>query len=835
MEKIKKPSNRNSIPSIIISDYDANKIKEIKVKYLKLARLDKITIQDMEIVDNIVEFKKILLNGVEHTIIDNQKIEFDNYEITGCIKPSNKRRDGRISQAKYVVTITDKYLRENEKEKRFKSTERELPNNTLLSRYKQISGFDTLTSKDIYKIKRYIDFKNEMLFYFQFIEEFFNPLLPKGKNFYDLNIEQNKDKVAKFIVYRLNDDFKNKSLNSYITDTCMIINDFKKIQKILSDFRHALAHFDFDFIQKFFDDQLDKNKFDINTISLIETLLDQKEEKNYQEKNNYIDDNDILTIFDEKGSKFSKLHNFYTKISQKKPAFNKLINSFLSQDGVPNEEFKSYLVTKKLDFFEDIHSNKEYKKIYIQHKNLVIKKQKEESQEKPDGQKLKNYNDELQKLKDEMNTITKQNSLNRLEVKLRLAFGFIANEYNYNFKNFNDEFTNDVKNEQKIKAFKNSSNEKLKEYFESTFIEKRFFHFSVNFFNKKTKKEETKQKNIFNSIENETLEELVKESPLLQIITLLYLFIPRELQGEFVGFILKIYHHTKNITSDTKEDEISIEDAQNSFSLKFKILAKNLRGLQLFHYSLSHNTLYNNKQCFFYEKGNRWQSVYKSFQISHNQDEFDIHLVIPVIKYYINLNKLMGDFEIYALLKYADKNSITVKLSDITSRDDLKYNGHYNFATLLFKTFGIDTNYKQNKVSIQNIKKTRNNLAHQNIENMLKAFENSEIFAQREEIVNYLQTEHRMQEVLHYNPINDFTMKTVQYLKSLSVHSQKEGKIADIHKKESLVPNDYYLIYKLKAIELLKQKVIEVIGESEDEKKIKNAIAKEEQIKKGNN
>lgn len=822
MEKIKKPSNRNSIPSIIISDYDASKIKEIKVKYLKLARLDKITIQDMEIIDNIVEFKKILLNGTEHTIIDNKKIEFDNYEITGCIKPSNKRRDGKISQAKYVVTITDKYLRDNEKEKRFKSTERELPNDTLLSRYKQISGFDTLTSKDIYKIKRYIDFKNEMLFYFQFIEEFFNPLLPKGKNFYDLNIEQNKDKVAKFIVYRLNDDFKNQSLNSYIQKTDTIKYDFIKVQKILNDFRHALAHFDFEFIQKFFDNQLDKTRFDINIISLIKTLLQKKEEKHYQEKNNYIDDNDTLTIFDEKDSKFSKLHNFYTKISQKKPAFNKLINSFLSQDGIPNEEFKRYLATKKLDFFEDIHSNKEYKEIYIKHKNQVIAKQKEESQEKPDGQKLKNFNDELQKLKDKMNTITKQNSLNRLEVKLRLAFGFIANEYNYKFKNFNDNFTLDVKNEQKIKAFKNSSNEKLKEYFESTFEAKQFFYYGKN-------------KNIFNSIENETLEELVKESPLLQIITLLYLFIPKELQGEFVGFILEIYHHTKNISSDTKEDEISIEDAQNSFSLKLKILAKNLRGLQLFNYSLSHNTLYNNKQDFFYEKGNRWQNIYKNFQISHNQDEFDIHLVIPVIKYYINLNKLIGDFEIYALLKYADKNSITEKLSDITSRDDLKYNGYYNFATLLFKTFGINTNYKQNKVSIQNIKKARNDIAHQNIENMLKAFENSEIFAQREEIVNYLQTEHQMQEVLHYNPINDFTMKTVQYLKSLSVHSQKEGKIADIHKKDNLVPNDYYLIYKLKAIEILKQKVIEAIGETKDEKKIKNAIAKEEQIKKGNN
>lgn len=207
-------------------------------------------------------------------------------------------------------------------------------------------------------------------------------------------------------------------------------------------------------------------------------------------------------------------------------------------------------------------------------------------------------------------------------------------------------------------------------------------------------------------------------------------------------------------------------------------------------------------------------------------------MVIPIVKYYINLNKLLGDFEIYALLKYADKNSITVKLSDITNKEDLKFKEHYNFATLLFKTFGITTDYKQNKKSTQYIKQIRNAIAHQNIGNMLKAFEHNKIFEQRDEIVNYLKKEHKMKDILHYNPINDFTMKTVQYLKSLNVHSQKEDKIADINNKKVLVPNDYYLIYKLKAIELLKQKVIEAIGETEDEKKIKKAIAKEEKVKR---
>ena len=93
-----------------------------------------------------------------------------------------------------------------------------------------------------------------------------------------------------------------------------------------------------------------------------------------------------------------------------------------------------------------------------------------------------------------------------------------------------------------------------------------------------------------------------------------------------------------------------------------------------------------------------------------------------------------------------------------------------------------------------------------------------------------------MQELLHYNPINDFTMKTIQYRIMLDKYkmgvADNDEKIenrADLIiknlKKET--PNDYYLIYKLKAIELLKQKMIEAIGETTQEKKIRDAITHE--------
>lgn len=815
MKTHKNPSNRNSIPRVIISDYDETSIKEIKVKYLKLSRLDRITIEQMDIVDELIEFKKVLINGIEHPIDDKHKIEFSNYEITGFLKPSKRRQDGKESQAKYIITITDKNLRDEEDQHRSKTTEREVPNDQLIKTYKRISGFDNITSKEIYKIKRYIDFKNEMMFYFQFIDEFFKPL--EGKNFHKSKIEETDDRLARLIKYRLNDDFKNGVLQDYITKENLVKGDFVKIQHIFTDFRHALAHFNFEYIQRFFDDKLNSERYNTDNIVLVSTLLNKTEEKAYYERNNYIDDEDVITIFDEKDMKLSKLHDFYTRISQKRLGFNKLINSFLSKDGEPNIELKNLLSEKGYDYFEDIHAYREYKNIYIEHKKLVAIKQNEELKDTPDGKKLKDYNDKLQTLKNQMDKITKQNSLKRLEVKLRLAFGFIANEYDYNFKKFNGKFTEDVKKEEIRKRFKETPNDTLMNYFSSTFQEKKFFHFQVK----------SKKKTIFNQIERDTLQSLVKDSPLLQIITLLYLFLPREIQGEFVNFILRIYHQTKNISSDTKQDEAAIEDIQSSFALKLKVLAKSLRGMRLFSYSISHATEYNKNDKVFYERGNRWKNIYKKLRISHNQEEFDIYIVSPILKYHINLYKLIGDFEIYALLKYGEMKNNNNTLSKLAESDDLKGNSYYNFSTLLSKVF-IDRN------EAHSIECIRNNIAHQDIKEMIKAFEEKTILKERQEIVEYLKKEHPdMNSVLFYDALNDFTMKTVQFLIDLKKYkfSTADGeKIANktdltIKKLEIKTPDDYYLVYKLKAIELLKQEVIASIGQTEQEKQISNAIA----------
>lgn len=840
MTHYKNPSNKNSLPSIIISDYDSNKINEIKIKYHKFDRLDKITINKMSFINNNIIFNEIDFNG-ENKILNSQEIEFENYILTGKIKPSNKKitikRDGKeksfiiydgftfkynqndekISEtktnAKYILTIKDK-IRDRES-----STQRDILKSNVIKTYKQISGFENINSKDIYTIKRYIEFKSEMMFYYTFIDEFFFPITnqrneKKRNDFYKFNIKQNEEIFISLIKHRINDDFKNPKgiLFDYLNNEKVIINDFIKIQTILKDIRHSIAHFNFDFIKKLFNNE---QTFDFE-IELLDILFKQKEKKHYEAQTNYIE-NETIEIFDEKELLLKKLYSFYSQICQKKPAFNKLINSFIIQNGIENQELKDYISQKynsKFDYFFDIHSSKEYKKVYNQHKELVSEKQLLENQN-ADGVIIKKLNDDINLLKNNMNEITKENSLKRLEIKLRLAFGFIFNEYK-TFKEFNEKFIVDIKKGKYSTKNELLDNEKIKEYLTISHVEKDFFNYK--FFDKKSRQNKTKT--IFENLEKETFKDLVENDNLLKVIFLFQLFLPRELKSEFLGFILKIYHNIKNINSDTKQEEKELNELTISTALKLKILVKNIRQINLFNHSISNNTKYEPKNKRFYEEGNQWKKIYKNLHISHDYDVFDIHLIIPIIKHNINLYKLIGDFEIYLLLEYMKKNNNYKTLDKLIDCDELKHNGYYNFTTLLSKAINItpkDKNYEC-------IKNLRNNTSHQDIKNIIHNFKNNKLLEQREKTVELISKEN-IRNILDFDPINDFTMKTIQLLKSLEISSDKSEKIENILKKEPLLPNNIYILYKLKGIELIKKELIKIIGLTKIEGKIQGKIA----------
>lgn len=602
MKKIKNPSNRNSLPSIIISRFDDKNIYELKVKYEKLARLDKLEIEDMSLdEESTLLFKKVKFNGIEIEIKNQKLLEFDSYIISGkkqtnttgktiisLLKEGKKvtynvtKKDGkyykngkefiipqnanklpdRLINDKFIITIEDKVRDEDTKRK--KETQRDILSDDTIETYKRISSYKSIKSEDIYTIKRYITFKSDMMFFYTFVDDFFNPI--KKQDLWKVKFGE-VENLGKFIEFTLNDTLKNPKgiLETYCKDLKTVQADFAKINTIFSKIRHSLVHFDFVFIDKLLSNQkIEEFDFDIK---LLNDVIDKTQDLYYEAKKEFIEDEKI-TILDEKDMEIKKLYTFFSKIDIKQPAFNKLINSFIIKDGIENIELKTYIKEKyKSEYFIDIHANKEYKKIYNEHKKLVGENQFLQLNPKENGQKIKELNDQVEEYKKQMKTITEANSLKRLEFKLRLAFGFIKVEYG-RFDTFKNSFDEDIKKGK----FKEISFEKIKGYLDKTYAKEQFFNYGSN---KKTKKPYS----ILDDIENETLKELVQNDNLLKVILLFYIFTPKELKGEFLGFIKKFYHDTKNITKDTKDEEKELENLKLETPLKLKILEKNLKKI----------------------------------------------------------------------------------------------------------------------------------------------------------------------------------------------------------------------------------------------------------------
>jgi hypothetical protein len=96
---------------------------------------------------------------------------------------------------------------------------------------------------------------------------------------------------------------------------------------------------------------------------------------------------------------------------------------------------------------------------------------------------------------------------------------------------------------------------------------------------------------------------------------------------------------------------------------------------------------------------------------------------------------------------------------------------------------------------------------------------------QRKNIVEFLE-KYSMQDILFYNPLNDFTMKNIQFIKSLRNYEEKrKDKISEIFDKKKKTPEDYFLLYKLQSIETIKYTLKETIGVTEYEKIIQEKIA----------
>jgi len=792
---LKKPSNRYALPKVILSTVDHEKILEFKVKYEKLARLDRLVVERMHFDGESVVFDEVIANSGDLEIAyqdDHRKLLIQaagkSYTITGKKVGGKKRKlEERISRAKIQLTLTDG---QEDQHRRIRATVTEkalLEPKEDRDIYSKISDRKIKTSKEIYLVKRFLSYRSDLLFYYFFVDNFFKV----GNNKQELwKIKfQNQPELIEYFRFIINDRFKNAKndkFDNYLKNDKAIQEDLEKIQKVFEKLRHALMHYDYGFFEKLFGGE--DQGFDLD-IAFLDNFVKKIDKLNIDTKKEFVDDEKIK-IFGE-DLNLADLYKLYASISINRVGFNRVVNEMIIKDGIEKSELKRAF-EKKLDktYALDIHSDPSYKKLYNEHKRLVT-----EVSTYTDGNKIKEGNQKIAKLKYEMKEITKKNALVRLECKMRLAFGLIYGRYDTH-EAFKNGFDTDLKRGE----FAQIGSEEAIGYFNTTFEK-----------SKPKSKEEIKK--IARQIDNLSLSTLIEDDPLMKFIVLMFLFVPRELKGEFLGFWRKYYHDIHSIDSDAKSDEMPDEV---SLSLKLKILTRNIRRLNLFEYSLSEKIKYSPKNTQFYTDKSPYQKVYKRLKISHNKEEFDKTLLVPLFRYYSILFKLINDFEIYSLAK---ANPDASSLSELTKTKH-GFRGHYNFTTLMMDAHKVSQGDSKKHFGI------RGEIAHINTKDLIydPLFRKSKMAQQRNDVIDFvLKYEKEIKAVLGYDAINDFRMKVVQLRTKLKVYSDKTQTIEKLL-NEVEAPDDFYVLYKVKGVEAINKYLLEIVSVTQAEEEIERKI-----------
>lgn len=829
----KHPSNRHALPKVIISEVDHERILEFKVKYEKLARLDRFEIRAMHYDGVEIIFDEVVANGglIEVEYQNNSKtiainLNGKKYTINGR-KVGGKQRllEGRISRGKVLLELRDG-MPDKKGNLRTSRTERELITPDSNKLYFQIIGREVATTKEIYLIKRFLAYRSDLLFYYGFIDNFFKVADNKRELWkIDFFRDENK-KLIEYFKFSINDNLKNDKgyLKEYTANDEQIKKDLQNTKEVFTALRHALMHFEYDFFEKLFNNEEIEKLSKIHDIKFLNTMINKLDKLNIDTRKEYVDDEKI-TVFGEEIS-LKTLYGLYAHTAINRVAFNKLINRFMVENGTENEALKKYFNSKAeggIAYEIDIHQNSEYKQLYIQHKDLVSK-----LSALSDGDEIADTNKKISELKVKMKAITKANSLKRLEYKLRLAFGFIYTEYQ-DYNAFKNNFDTDIKSgrfipkdsEGKRRGFDHRELDQLKRYYDATFADK------------KPKTKETFDE-IDKQIDQLSLKDLIGDDTLLKVILLIYIFLPREIKGEFLGFIKKYYHDTKHIEEDTKDKD---EDFDDTFpvGLKLKVLDKNIRSLSILKHSLRYQAKYIKKEEHFYEAGSRHGRFYKKLGISHNQEEFDKSVYAPLFRYYSALSKLINDLEICSLAQHIEG---TETLAQQIKKPQFSQYGYYNFRKMLSETYPQNSSDNDAFNTVINM---RNDIAHLSHDPLFerpldgkksykpkqgkrtKTINVKPLPISRKMIVDFISSQSDMKKTLGYDAVNDFTMKIIQLRTRLKVYADKSETIKTLV-DAAKTPNDFYHIYKVKGVEAINRYLLEVIGETKDEKRIRERI-----------
>lgn len=750
MENFKRP-NKSSIIRVIISRFNDKGIQEFKVLYNKQGGVDTFTcLTDYNEKKEII-FKSVTPRRREYSdTFPNQSISSDDksVEITKIVNGKETRRY-RITislnpnnEKEVELKVSDLLKNNSEKRKAESSTKRLLLDKDLMERYGQIAQCkkDEIDSQKIYKIKRFLDYRSNMLIYFQFINDFLvkgtdkeeiwrfvdrknhviNSEFIEGissnilENYITQEITDHNLRADKINEKNSDKPFKDKIHKFSLLDKDKFKGDIEKILFLFADFRHHLMHYNYTYFENLFEEkkieiEIGKKNEELSEVlnlSFFEEL--QKIPKLREEnKKNYLDDDTTLRVLG-KEKKAETIYNAYNLLCNRKNGFNKFINSIFTNDGIEDSDFKELIIegfNKRLDFLRnsietgkmrdkvieqktlkkmkeelneknkiikligtpyiwDIHTCKEYKELYNQRKNKIAEQSKLISVGKNDTNKkrITDLNSELLAIKNKMEEITKLNAKMRLEAKLQVAFGFLY--VNYSVITLKNEKNKETKKyEQKkyrsinINGFLNNfDTSKLREI--TTFLENRELYLQVPrdcFEDKIPMDFNLKSFEQIPAIEEGFLSNNI-ENNLSKFYVLMYLLIPLELRGDFLGFVKNHYYDIKNIDFvEIKEKET--DKGYDKFFHNLRLFEKNSKKFEIIKYRIVDFKDLEDRLSDIYVKFGIDPTTIEFVENSGNKDTklFDKNILLPLMKYYQYIFKLLNDIEIHALFRYGSE------------------------------------------------------------------------------------------------------------------------------------------------------------------------------------
>lgn len=894
--------NRSSIIRIIISNYDSDGIKEVKVRYNKQAQLDTFLIES-KLENGVFTLKNVEWKAKEknrYNIIRGEIID-NSVKITKIDKLSNKVMRGYIikfsvsPKNKNVVVVDIKDCMEhNLTIKGERSNTRRDTSQTerkLLSKETQISYSkiaccppENIDSLKIYKIKRYLSYRSNMLLFFSLINDFLCEGIEE-ENVVELwkitdkveenIIEERVTKITQYLMENLSIELENynnriektiskksnsindcnnriesckkklkkldkvknrrevRNLERIIQDSenkikeCNKIiaekekerlvdlmedkvkEDVYKVLELYSDLRHKFAHYNYTYFENLFENNIEdssmKNMAKLLDLNIFKYLELSKRLK-IENKTNYLDDNTKFSILGIKGTA-KKYYSLYNTLCEQKNGFNTFINSFFIKDGVEDIDFKNKVdirfkeEIKELEEFEtkqkekkknfkdkelellkeqfieletvyvwDIHNSIKYKKLYKDRKDIVEKYNQTLSGNR-DKTALRDYGAKLLEIKNEMENITKRNSIIRLKYKLQVAYAFLMKEFNGNIARFKSEF--DVSKLEQIEKYQAYREEYLYYIDKENFDIKKFQNML----------EELEASNKVTWLSSDT------ENNLFKFYILTYILLPFEFKGDFLGFVKKHYYDIKNVEFlNENNEELTNEQLEkmkdDSFFNKIRLFEKNSKKYNIF----SKSFLTNERVKEYFKKLDIGAKHYEYIGDSgETKNIFNKNIIIPIFKYYQIIIKLYNDVEIAILLYLSKLKNIEIEevINVLENKPGIR---NYKLSEL-FRFFEevLNDEIKFNSTSKLKLKskhtirtEVRNNLQHLNYKNLFERIieldtklepkkidkDNYQLSLNLRETFNYIEKYlDKLNSVnLDYNFLNDYYMKKEQFI-----------------------------------------------------------------------